>query len=206
MTLGLVAALAAGYLLGGIPFAEIVARLRGISIFDIGSGNMGAMNTIRHLGVGAGIAVFVGDVAKGSAATLIGLWMASVTGLSPLAGLALPLAAGLGAVVGHAWSPYAGLRGGKALATMFGLSLPLYPIGGAYGLILLVALVLLLRRTTLATIITLGLYPLLVVLSLQRQNIPAEVVFAVFTGVVPLAAIAILKHVIALRRSGETRI
>lgn len=206
MTLDVVAALAIGYLLGGIPFAEIVARLRGTSIFVVGSGNMGAMNATRHLGVPAGIAVFVGDVGKGALATLAGLWMAGATGAPPLAGVALPLASGIGAVVGHAWSPYLKFRGGKALATMFGVSLPLYPLGGAYGLVLLVALVLLLRRTTVASIATLAVYPFLVLLTLLRQGLPGPVVFAVFTGVVPLAIVAIVKHLLALRRFGETKV
>lgn len=206
MTLDVVAAVAIGYLLGGIPFAEIIARLRGTSIFDVGSGNMGAMNTARHFGVAAGIAVLVGDVAKGAIATLAGLWMASATGAAPMAGIALPLAAGVGAVAGHAWSPYLRFRGGKALATMFGASLPLYPLGGVYGLVLLVALVLLLRRTTLASVATLAIYPFLVLLTLMRQQLPDPIVFAVFTGVVPLSVIAIVKHLLALRRVGDTRI
>ena len=91
-------------------------------------------------------------------------------------------------------------RGGKALATMFGLSLPLYPLGGAYGLVLLLALVLLLRRTTLASVITLALYPFVVLLTLTQQQVPQPVAFAVFTGVAPLAVVSIVKHLLALRR------
>lgn len=206
MTLDVAAALAVGYLLGGIPFAEIVARLRGTSIFEIGSGNMGAMNATRHLGAAAGIAVLVGDVGKGVLATLAGLWMADAAGALPLAGLALPLAAGVGAVAGHAWSPYLRFRGGKALATILGVSLPLYPLGGAYGVLLLIALVLLLRRTTIASVVMLAIYPFVVLLTLLRQEVPEQVAFAVFTGVVPLAVIAIVKHLLALRRYGETHV
>lgn len=200
MAFDLLAALAAGYLLGGIPTAEWLARTRGASIFSVGSGNMGAMNTARNLGPGLGLAVASIDVGKGALATLVGLWLGGASGAAPLAGVVLASAAGVGAVVGHAWSPYVRFRGGKALATMFGVSLPLYPLGGAYGVLLLVALVLLLRRTTLASVITLTLYPFLVFLTLAQQQVPQAVALAVFTGVVPLAVVSIAKHLLALRR------
>lgn len=195
----LIAALAIGWLVGGIPTAEWLARRRGTSIFRVGSGNMGAMNTARHLGFGLGAAVLAIDIAKGAAATVIGLWMGVASGPGQAGGVALASAAGVGAVLGHAWSPYVNFRGGKALATIFGVSLPLYPAGGFFGLLLLLALVLLIRRVTAASIATLALYPLVVVLALRSQGVPDPLVFAVFTGVVPLSAISIAKHLLALR-------
>ena len=201
--LDLLAALAAGYLIGGLPTADLVARLRGTSIFAVGSGNMGAMNTARHLGWTLGAVVLVVDVGKGAAATALGLWMARSLAVDPTAGLALALLAGIGAVLGHAWSPYARFRGGKALATMFGASLPLYPLGGAYGLVLLLALVLVLRRVTLASVLTLGLYPFVVLAAALRLGATQDVGFALFTGVVPLAAVSALKHVLAWRRQAN---
>lgn len=195
----LFAALAAGYLLGGIPTAELIARLRGTSIFTVGSGNMGAMNTARHLGAARGVLVLAIDLAKGAAATALGLWMAGVVGAGTLAGLTLALVAGLGAVAGHAWSPYVRFRGGKALATLLGVSLPLYPLAGLFGLMLMVALLLLLRRATPAAMLALGLYPFVVLFTLFRQGVPEGVAFAVFTGVVPMAVISLVKHVQARR-------
>ena len=198
--LDLLAALSAGYLIGGLPTADLVARFRGTTIFAVGSGNMGAMNTARHLGWMLGAVVLVVDLGKGAAATAVGLWMAVALPVDGEAGLALALLAGVGAVLGHAWSPYVRFRGGKALATTFGASLPLYPLGGAYGVALLLALTLILRRVTLASVIALGLYPFVVLAAALRLGATQDVAFALFTGVVPLSAVSVLKHVLAWRR------
>ncbi len=192
--LTLAAALAVGYLLGAIPSAALAARLRGRRIFEVGSGNMGAMNTARNLGFGLGVAVFLADVGKGAAATAAALAMADVVGLTDGQRLTAALVAGVGAVVGHGWSVFAGWRGGKALATIFGASLPLYPWGGLAGLALIVALTLLTRRATVAAIVTLVAYPWLVGLTALRTGAPLETVFALFTGVVPLALVSLVKH------------
>lgn len=205
--LDLAAALAIGYLLGGIPSAALIARTRGRTIFEVGSGNMGAMNTARNLGLALGVTVLVLDIAKGAAAALVGGWMAGAAGLGPLAAVGPPLAAGVGAVLGHAYSPYVGFRGGKALATAFGAALPLYPLGAVYGLVLLVALTLLLRpRSEVAAIVTVALYPFVVALTLARGGATRDRVFATFTAVVVMALVVIVQHLRALaRRRAERR-
>jgi glycerol-3-phosphate acyltransferase PlsY len=192
--LTVVAAMGLGYLLGAFPSAALAARLRGRRIFDVGSGNMGAMNTARNLGWGLGVAVFAADVGKGALATAAGMAMARAVALEPNATLATALAAGLGATVGHAWSVFVRFKGGKALATIFGASLPLYPLGGLAGLMLIVALMLMTRRATWASVATLVLYPFVVGLAALRGGAELETAFALFTGTVPLAAIAIAKH------------
>ncbi len=202
--LTLAAALAIGYLLGALPSAALAARLRGRRIFEVGSGNMGAMNTARNLGWGLGVAVFAADVAKGALATAAGMAMARTVALEPGAALATALAAGLGAVVGHAWSVFVGFKGGKALATIFGASLPLYPFGGLAGLVLIVSLTLLTRRATAAAIATLVLYPLVVALAALRGGADTDTAFALFTGTAPLAAIATFKYLRPVIASART--
>lgn len=135
-------ALLLGYLLGAIPSADIIARLRGRRIFEVGSSNMGAMNTARHLGYGWGVLVLLLDIGKGALAVWLGLL------LTP-AGWA-PFAVAVAAVAGHAWSIFVGFRGGKALAVTLGVSLVLYPLAGLIALGLLIALVLLTKKTPLA--------------------------------------------------------
>lgn len=196
----LLAALAVGYLVGSVPSAALVARARGRDIFEVGSGNPGAMNTARNLGWALGTLVFALDVGKGLAAVALALGMAALSGAGPDATLAMALVAGVGAVAGHAWSAYAGLRGGKALATMFGVALPIYPIGALYTLGVLVAMVLIVRRTTLASVITLFLYPLIVLAALARGGWTQGDAFAVFTGVILLSLISLVKHLPDLRR------
>ncbi len=197
----LLAALAAGYLVGSVPTAAIVARAQGKDVFRLGSGNMGAMNTARNLSFGWGVLVLLLDVGKGALATYMGLLMASATGtaLGAPPTLAAPLAAGFGAVLGHAFSMFVRFRGGKALATTLGVSLPLYPAVGLAGLVLIVALYLITKRATLAAVITMVAYPAVAFLALERSGWARGDTFAVVTGVVPIVIVVLLKHLLARR-------
>lgn len=195
--LDLVAAFAAGYFLGGLPSAALAARVRGRDIFHVGSGNMGAMNVGRHLGWLLGTLVLALDAGKGAGATLLGTAMGD---LAQRPGEPLGLAAGVGAVVGHAWSPYVGFRGGKALAPAFGVALPIYPWAALYTLLLLVALVLLLRRPGAASVLALVAYPVVTALVLEGAGWPRERVFAVVSAVALIALASIVRHLIAWRR------
>ncbi len=195
----LVVALAVGYLLGGFPTAALIARARGRRIFDVGSGNMGAMNTARNLGPGLGVLVLVVDVGKGTLAALAGAAMGAALGAGGDARVVLALAAGVAAVAGHAWSPYVGFRGGKALATAFGAALPVTPWGAAAALVLLVSLLLMFRREPPATAITLPLYPVLTYLSTMRATLDQDLAFAGATGALVVAALIGLKHLALFR-------
>jgi glycerol-3-phosphate acyltransferase PlsY len=109
-----------GYLLGSIPTACIVSRLRkGIDIRDIGSGNMGAANVMREIGAPEGIFVGLIDIAKGAGAILI----AQTLNLSQL----WVFGAGFTALVGHNFPVFAGFRGGRGSATVMGIFLVLAP-------------------------------------------------------------------------------
>ena len=91
-----IAAVVIGYLLGSIPPAYIVARLKKkIDIRQVGSGNVGALNVYRNVGPIFGLAVLVADLVKGALAVLIAQWL----GLS----LVWTCLAGFAAVVGHNW-------------------------------------------------------------------------------------------------------
>ncbi|MBA2668639.1 MAG: glycerol-3-phosphate acyltransferase [Trueperaceae bacterium] len=191
----LLVALSLGYLLGSVPFAAIAARSRGQRIFEVGSGNMGAMNTARNLGLPLGVAVFAADVAKGAAAAAVGLGMASLAGSGPGAALALALVGGVGAVVGHAWSVFVGFKGGKALAAAFGASLPVYPAAGISLAILLVALTLLLRRRPkVAAVITMALYPVVAYLAEMGAVADLDRAFAIVSAVLVISVVVIVKH------------
>lgn len=192
MTYHALAAFAAGYFLGGLPFAALIARAVGRDIFAVGSGNMGAMNTARNLGWGLGAAVFALDVAKGAAAALVGVWMARAAGLDGV--LPLALAAGVGAVAGHAWSPWVRFRGGKALATAFGATLPVAPWAGGAGLVAIVGLTLVTRRPHASAIAALLVYPLLTGTVLLRVGWSREDAFAATTAAGLVAAISLVKH------------
>ncbi len=104
------------YLSGSILFGELIARSKGVNLREVGSGNVGATNVGRALGKKYAVLVFFLDMTKGFLPTLIaGLW----TGWgSP--GVAI---AGSLSVMGHMFSVFAKFKGGKGVATAFGVVL-----------------------------------------------------------------------------------
>lgn len=103
------------YLLGSIPSALWIGKLfYNTDIRTKGSGNLGATNTFRTLGKKAGIAVTLLDILKGTAATLIPLYIATDIH---------PLIFGVVAVIGHIYPVFAKFKGGKAVATSGGILL-----------------------------------------------------------------------------------
>jgi glycerol-3-phosphate acyltransferase PlsY len=122
MNAGAAFAFVLGYLIGSVDFAVLVARARGGDIYQMGSGNPGAANVLRNLGWRAALPVMLGDMAKGAGAAGLGLWL----GGSDVAGWA----AGFAAVVGHCFPVWHRFRGGKGVATAFGVALMMEPLLG----------------------------------------------------------------------------
>lgn len=113
---------AAAYLLGGIPFGLLLGLTRGVDIRRIGSGNVGATNLARALGTRWGIAAFLLDFLKGLFPVLGAAWIAAEGSheLVPGGGWG-PVLAGTAAILGHVFPVYLALRGGKGVATTFGV-------------------------------------------------------------------------------------
>lgn len=110
------------YLLGSIPSGLIAGKvLRGIDIREHGSGNLGATNTFRTLGVKAGLIVTIADILKGTAATALPLYIFHYDEFHPLI-------AGVIAVIGHMFPIFASFKGGKAVATSGGVLLCYAPV------------------------------------------------------------------------------
>jgi acyl phosphate:glycerol-3-phosphate acyltransferase len=122
-----VVVIAAGYLLGGIPFGAIVTRrMHGVDITTVGSGNTGATNVFRAVGWRAAAVVAVLDVAKGAVPALLAYMLADPAWADSGRDLFI-IAAGSAAMLGHMFSPYFRLRGGKGIATAGGAILVLMP-------------------------------------------------------------------------------
>lgn len=116
----------ASYLIGAIPFGYLIARARGVDIFQQGSGNIGATNVGRVLGRPFGILCFLLDFAKGAGPVLAAQYLHEHWAAG-LPADALPVAAGLAAFLGHLFPVYLGFRGGKGVATGAGVVAILMP-------------------------------------------------------------------------------
>lgn len=108
-----------GYLLGSIPFAYIIGKMKGLDVRKVGDRNVGTFNVFRHGGLGAGIATLIADVGKGALAI----------GVAKVLGGQEPVmfAAGVAAVIGHNWPVFLRFRGGRGLAVVIGVLLVLLP-------------------------------------------------------------------------------
>ncbi|ASS76268.1 acyl-phosphate glycerol 3-phosphate acyltransferase [Tumebacillus algifaecis] len=138
-------ALLFGYVVGSIPFAYLLGRRRGGNIFEQGSGNPGATNTLTLFGKRAAAVVLVLDLLKGFLPTMLADW---VTGDPTLA-----FWTATGTVLGHVSSMFTKFRGGKALATAGGALLFLQPIPLLVAFGSYVVLVLITRYIIVATTI-----------------------------------------------------
>lgn len=140
----------AGYLLGSISFAVLIARSRGVNIFKVGSGNPGATNVLRALGKKWGYLCFLLDAFKGVAAVLVGFGLATLFGGNPeyLAVVGL-----LFAILGHSFSLFLRFRGGKGVATTIGGLLALMPQVFLIGAILWLLVFYTTRYVSLASLV-----------------------------------------------------
>jgi glycerol-3-phosphate acyltransferase PlsY len=136
------------FFLGSIPFGYLVSRyLKNIDIREYGSGNIGTANTFRVLGVKYALLVLVGDCLKG----LFAVYLAR---LITIDNISLQLLAGLFTIVGHNWSIFLKFKGGKGIATTFGVILAIYPIIALISAIIWVALVLSFKFAALGSIVS----------------------------------------------------
>jgi acyl phosphate:glycerol-3-phosphate acyltransferase len=160
-----------GYLLGSIPFGLILTSAAGLGdIRRIGSGNIGATNVLRTGSKGLAAATLLLDAAKGAAAVLIAAWSSGPDGV---------LWAGIGAVVGHAFPVWLGFKGGKAVATSYGVLIAAaWPVGlsaGALWLIVAAAT----RLSSFAALVSFVAAPILAALLADAGVVKLALVIAV---------------------------
>jgi acyl phosphate:glycerol-3-phosphate acyltransferase len=181
MGVPLALAAACGYLLGALPFGYLVARSRGVNIFEVGSRSPGATNVRRVLGKGPGNLVFFLDALKGALAAGIPIALSTLyfsrtqspnTGSMSAPDLADTLGyVGLGfALVGHSFSCFTRFRGGKGVATAAGGLLVLMPWVALISAALWVAVFYATRYVSLASMLAALSLPVLAIL-LRRGSI-----------------------------------
>jgi len=155
------------YLLGSIPFALIIAKAHGKDLRSIGSGNIGATNLARALGKKWAYFCFCLDTLKG----LVPMLATTCALSSPptITQLLLALAVGCAAILGHIFPIYIKFKGGKGVATSFGVALglwPYYTICAVIAFALWALIVLLSRYISLASIVASITFPITLIIAI----------------------------------------
>jgi glycerol-3-phosphate acyltransferase PlsY len=179
---------AAAYLSGSIPFGLIVARMRGVDVREVGSGNIGATNVSRAVGKKLGAVVLLLDAAKGALPVAAALLLARAGIASPIGVAACALAA----VAGHCFPVWLKFRGGKGVATALGVFLVLDPLAALLAVVVFAVVVALSRVAAVGSLVA----ALAFVITLQlRGRGPEEVALASV-----IFAIIVVRHVDNIRR------
>lgn len=152
----------AAYLIGSIPTAVWMGKgLYGIDVRDHGSGNAGATNTFRVLGKKAAIPVMLIDIAKGFAASsLVWLLHDYTAGSGPF--IYFQIGLGITAVIGHIYPVFAQFRGGKGIATLFGMILAIHTPTALTCLLIFILVLLITHYVSLGSMLAALAYPFLV--------------------------------------------
>ena len=181
----------AGYVLGSIPFGLLLAKLfGGRDVREHGSGNIGATNVSRVAGPLAGIWTLLFDAGKG----YLAVWLASRTSEQNATVMVL---AGLAALLGHCFPVWLGFKGGKGVATGFGVFIALSPLAAVSAVAVFLVVFVFWRYVSLASLAATAAMPLLVYfLWAPRHAPPLSVVF----GTLAAAALIFVKHDANLQR------
>jgi glycerol-3-phosphate acyltransferase PlsY len=183
------------YLLGSIIFSFVVGKcFRGIDIRKHGSGNAGATNTLRVIGIGPALLVLVLDAAKGIAAVWLGIWLGQGS-------VWAPILSGLAVIIGHNWPIFFGFRGGKGVATTIGVIATLSFLPTLIACIIAIATIALTRYVSLGSLILTALLPILLFL----MNRPHEI----FLASILIFIFALVRHrtnIIKLIQGRENKI
>ncbi len=147
------------YILGSIPFSFIFSRvLGGVDIRARGTGNVGATNVLRTLGIKIAAASLLGDLLKGVVAAWLGLYF----GGQVLAAICATVA-----VAGHCWPIFLGFRGGKGVATAAGVILLLMPPVFLILAAIFVIIIVISRYVSLGSVCVACIWPVLALLTDQ---------------------------------------
>ena len=191
------------YFIGSIPTALIVSRIFfGVDIRDYGSGNMGATNTFRVLGSKFGTIVMVFDILKGMAAVALYNFLPHYLH-NDWDKTNLMVGLGLSAVAGHIFPVFAQFRGGKGVATLFGMVLAVQPVIAISCVSVFILVLYFTRYVSLSSIFA-GLSLPICVLWIWNDDVTIYRIFAVL-----VAALVILTHqknIVRILRGSESRV
>jgi len=166
MYLIFIPAVIGAYLLGSIPFGLLIAKAHGKDLRSIGSGNIGATNVSRALGRKWAYFCFALDVLKGTVPMLVIMFIAKPAGVVMLL---LWLVVGCAAILGHIFPIYLKFKGGKGVATSFGIAMglwPYYTICALFAIAIWTVVVLVWRYVSLASIVGSVSFPVVWILAI----------------------------------------
>jgi glycerol-3-phosphate acyltransferase PlsY len=203
----IILAIIISYIFGAIPTAYIFGRLiKGVDIRNFGSGNVGATNALRLLGRGWGVAILILDILKGFLPVFIfGGYLSKFVNFNQSVNLFICI--GLASILGHTWTIFLGFKGGKGVATTFGVLIAFaFKIPGlniALGFTVLIWLLVFLsfRFISLASISAALSFPVLIIMLRQP--------FVVILISIFLSLFIILRHksnITRLLKRQESRI
>lgn len=189
------------YLLGSIPSAVWIGKsFHNIDVREHGSGNAGTTNVIRVLGWNTGIPVLLIDVAKGWLASMLPLFFNLASEGSGLI-INLQIFAGVTAIIGHIFPVFAGFRGGKGVATVFGVLLALQPLVTVSCLGVFFTVLLLTGIVSVSSMSAGVSFPIFLFLFFN----PPSVIFKIFSVLVAIALIVTHRKNIGRLLRGEEK-
>jgi glycerol-3-phosphate acyltransferase PlsY len=183
-----------GYLVGSIPTGYLVARIHGVDIQKVGSGNIGATNVLRAIGPGPALVVALMDPLKGFLATIFpialgaGPWVVALTALAT--------------VLGNNFNIFLRLRGGKGIATSLGAFLAVNPLVTVLAASLGLITIALGRYVSLGSLVGVAAAPLMLLAS--GRAVPAELLLAIALAL--LAGYRHLSNISRLAQGNERRL
>jgi len=187
------------YLLGSIATAVWTGKIfHGIDVREHGSGNAGATNVIRVLGWKTGIPVLFIDVLKGWGAAMLPVFF-NLAGEGTAILTNYQILAGLAAIIGHIFPVFAGFRGGKGVATIFGVLLAIHPLLTISCLGVFLCILLITGYVSLSSMSAGAAFPILLLLFFDTPS----VFFKIFSIIVAIALIFTHRKNISRLLKGE---
>ncbi len=191
------------YLAGSISFAWLVAKAKGIDLRTIGSGNLGATNLARACGKKWAYPCFLFDVLKGFVPSFAAKFIIFTDSAAPAA-LFLWLMVGVAAILGHIFPFYLKFKGGKGVATSFGVALgiwPYYTIPCIALFVLWAVIVLTWKYISLASVIAAAIFPILmVILTAVLDNWRFDILWPLILMAFVLCSLVIFLHRANIKR------
>lgn len=172
------------FVLGSVPFGVVLARMKGVDLKRVGSGNIGATNVLRTMGKGPAVITLIGDIMKGVVPVIAGIYV--------FHDLAVEGVLGLTAVLGHNFSLFLRFKGGKGVATSIGVLLAYSPKVALVTVVLLLGVIVITRYSSLGALLSFSVLPLtMYLLDYTREKMIVSLI---------MSALLILRHADNIKR------